>query len=371
MKIPALFSIFQKRIPTLVLISLAGFTLSSVGLLADEETHFESEPDCPESALIILRNGDLELGILPKVGGSAVLFRKVGGENVLFAPCEHWADWEPHLPDPLDLSEWTAFQGHIIWLSPQVDFWNQQDLIPSQHDQLWPPDPYWVYGDFKVVEQSEHHLLLEGPPSPYSGIKMIKRYQLDQNGAHLTVTGINITDRVLHWGLWSNTRVYGNTRVFVPVSGKDRDSFRIEAPQDQGIPYTVESGYFSFAPGVEDKANIYSKAYLFPNANWMAGFRNHQAFVKVMQDVDPHAVHEKQAVFEVYKLRPNKATNDPGLTEMEAHGPYLELKPGDEMTLSERWMIFDLDEELEKDESIRPVEWLKRHREMLDGIEVE
>ena len=351
------------------MLALVGIGFWVTGLQANEEAQSVPETDCPESALIILKNGDLELGILPKVGGSAVLFRKVGGENVLFAPCEHWSDWEAHLPDPLDLSQWTAFNGHIIWLSPQVDFWNQQDLIPSQHGQLWPPDPYWVYGDFEIVEQSDHHLLLEGPSSPYTGIKMIKRYELDEEGAHLMVKGINTTDRVLHWGLWSNTRVYGDTQVYVPVSGKD--SFRIESPHKDRIPHAVEDGYFSIATGVENEANIHSKAFLFPNANWMAGFRNQQAFVKVMQDVDPQTVHENQGVFEVYQLRPNGAVGDPGLTEMEAHASYLELQPGDAMTLSEQWMIFDLKKETEKNETFSPVGWLQRHREMLDGIEVE
>ena len=351
------------------LIALAGLGLGSFELQSGETEQLFSEVKCPESALIILKKGDLELGVLPKVGGSAVLFRKGGSENVLYAPCEHWAEWQPQLPDPLDLSQWTDFNGHIVWLSPQVDFWNQQDLIPAQHDQLWPPDPYWVYGDFQILEQTEHHLLLEGPSSPYSGIKMIKRYELDENGAHLTVTGINTTDRVLRWGLWSNTRVYGDTEVYVPVEGEN--SFRIETPHLERIPYTVENGFFSIAAGAEDEANIHCKAYLFPNANWMAGFRNHQVFVKVMQQVDPQSIHANHGVFEVFQLRANRVSQDPGLTEMEAHAPYLELQPGDEMTLSERWLIFDLNEQADEGNSLGSVQWLMDNRDMLDAIKVE
>ena len=320
----------------------------------------------PESALILLKNGDLELGLLPKVGGSAVLFRLRGHENVLYAPTDHWLDWDAHLPDPLDLSQWTDFFGHIIWLSPQTDFWNQQDDLESQHDQLWPPDPYWVYGDFKVLEQDETHVVLEGPSSPYTGIKMIKRYELSENGAKLSVTGINVTDRVLRWGLWSNTRVSGDTAVYVPVANEQ--SFRIESPDASAIPYAVEGGFFHFSLGIAEGEGEtpHSKAYLYPDSHWLAGVRNGQVFVKLMEPVDRSEIHPNHGVFEVYHLRPNPETSHPGLTEMEAHAPYLELQPGEAMTLSERWMIFEVGEP----QGQETIEWLRSHRSELDAAEV-
>jgi len=320
----------------------------------------------PESALIILKNGTLELGILPKVGGSAVIFREVGGENVIYAPSENWLSWQPHLPDPLDLSQWTDFFGHIIWLSPQTDFWNQQDLIPSQHNQLWPPDPYWTYGDFKVVEQTDSSVVLEGPVSPYTGVKMIKCYSLDENGANLSVTAVNGSNHTVKWGLWSNTRVYGDTDVYVPVP--ETNGFRIEAPDPEVIPVLQDDGYFHFALGttVEGEA-LHAKAYLYPNARWMAGFRNGQVFVKIMEPVDRSEVHPNQGVFEVYRLQPNPSAGSPGLTEMEAHAPYLELEPGACMSLSERWLLKP--QKLDGN-AVSPLEWLNANRSGLDGIEI-
>ena len=341
-----------------------GTSLTLGGLKADE-----CDKD-PESALMLLRSGELELGVLPKVGGSAVLFRKKGSANVLYAPSDHWLDWEPKIPDPLDLSQWTDFFGHIIWLGPQVDFWNQQELIPQQKDQLWPPDPYWTYGNFKVVEQSEDHVVLEGPASPYTGVKMIKRYAVDEAGATLSVTAINVSDRVLRWGLWSNTRVTGDTEVYVPVQEGDTVHVMIEAPEPGVIPWSIDEGYFHFSGGIADReTSPHAKAYLYPDANWMAGFHAGQVFVKIMEPVGKSEVHPKHGVFEVYHLRPNLRTGLPGLNEMEAHGAYRELQPGDQMTLSEKWMIFSLPEEGETASEVSALQWLKDHREQLDAAD--
>ncbi len=336
------------------------------GVVSAERVAGEAS-DSPESALLMLRKGDLELGILPKVGGSAVLFRRNGGENALYAPSEHWLEWEARIPDPLDLSQWTDFFGHIIWLSPQVDFWNQQELIPQQHDQLWPPDPYWVYGDFKIIEKSENSVVLEGPASPYTGVKMIKRYSLDEQGAKLSVTAINTSSEVLHWGLWSNTRVSGQTEVYVPV--KNENSFRIETPEMGAIPWSVEDHFFHFSSGIaEGESSPYAKAYLFPDAHWMAGFQNEQVFVKIMEPVLASEIHENHGIFEVYHLRPNSHLEQPGLTEMEGHGAYHTIKPGDKITLSERWMIFP--QELHGIK-VQPLRWLSANRDRLGQIEVD
>ncbi len=59
---------------------------------------------------------------------------------------------------------------------------------------------------------------MENPPSPFTGIKLTKNFILKKNGDVILETTIkNITDSLISWDIWLNTRVDGFNKCYVPI----------------------------------------------------------------------------------------------------------------------------------------------------------
>ena len=54
------------------------------------------------------------------------------------------------------------------------------------------------------------------------------------------------------------------------------------------------------------------------------------------KDIPPEQIHHDQAPVEIY----NMCSTEDALLEMEIHGPYISLQPGEVMRLSETWELF-------------------------------
>jgi hypothetical protein len=315
------------RIPPI----LVSFCLSFGTIQADEPIRKIKDP---ESLLVFLENDKIEIGIFPELAGSALVLRRPGGANFLYVHPEDWLEWDSVIPDPKEVGKWTDFFGHIIWLGPQSDFWNQQDVFPELHGNAWPPDPSLVYGSCRILEQTPDKLVLEGPGSPYTGIRLTKTYQLKESGVEMEVIATNISERTLKWDIWSNTRVPTCFPFLVPVENSDHA--RIDTGDPELIAWSADSGYFSFdlTPG-ETPAK--AKAYVTASKPWIAAFSGDTVFLKSFDSVDPAQVHPEQALVEIYYNK--TAEKGAGFLELEAHGPYTSLKPGESMTFHETWTL--------------------------------
>ena len=340
-----------KRI--LSLISLVGMT---GGAILEAETGSSQSSD-PESRLVFLSNESVEIGIFPELAGSVMVFRKPGGENFLYVHPEDWLDWEPTIPDPHQLGTWTDFFGHIMWLGPQSDFWNQQDVLPEMQGQWWPPDPYLVYGNYRILEQTEDSLSLEGPESPYTGVKLTKTYHLNGEKVEIEVVATNSGERNLKWDLWSNTRVPPKWPFLVPVAGLE--SARIDPAKLNVIEWSADAGFFSFdlTPSAKGESES-AKAFVSASQPWIAAFSEDTVFVKAFEMVDPSAISPGQSLVEVYY---SKNTDiDKAFVELEAHGPYTLLKPGKSTTFHETWSLLPFDGENTRESRIA---WAKKNLE--------
>lgn len=311
----------------------------------------------PESRLLFLRNDSVEIGIFPEVAGSVMVFRKPGGENFLYVHPEDWLGWEPTIPDPKNLGTWTDFFGSIMWLGPQSDFWNQQDVLPEMYGQPWPPDPYLVYGNYRILEQTKDSLSLEGPASPYTGVKLTKTYRLNGSKVDIEVVATNTSGRTLKWDLWSNTRVPPKWPFLVPVAGKE--SVRLDPEKLNVIEWSTGDGYFSFdlTPSAKGESES-AKAFVSASQPWIASFSKDTVFVKAFEMVDPSAVSPGQSLVEVYYAK--NTDIDKAFVELEAHGPYTLLKPGESMTFRETWSLMPFDGEDTRESRIA---WAKKHLE--------
>ena len=298
--------------------------------------------------LIQLSDGPVSLAILPHVGGRVVQLRHREGENLLYAPEAWWTHWRRLRPDPADKPAWQSFCGHITWLGPQSGFWNQQNRWPEKRGEIWPPDPYQIYGAFAVVDRSDVHLELLGPISPYTGMQLHKRFEVDQHQVKLTVTGTNRRDSTVSWDLWSNTRVRSAIPTRVPVTNVS--DVRIQTNTHSPIEWKIDAGGFSFAPSAAVPGSK-TKAFINASAPHIAALFDDTLLVKSFAPTPPEKIHPDHAAVEVYLNTAGK--EDPGLQELEFHGPFTILAPDESMTQPETWTLLPRRE-------TDPTDWLQR-----------
>ena len=145
--------------------------------------------------LIILSNKNIEVGILPEVGGRIVLLRKPGLRNILKSDTKLWQNPEKQKPEISAFSDFKAFNGHITWVGPQSEWWTHQTLNMKRNEEKadWPPDPYLIYGKNKILSRNDSSLKMVGPESPVSGVKIFKEISIKSSGAvTITSTAENI-----------------------------------------------------------------------------------------------------------------------------------------------------------------------------------
>src|SRR5689334_15497638 len=100
----------------------------------------------PAAALpvITLKAEGVEVGAVPRLSGRVVVFRREGGPNLL--------KWDPafeklaeaDLPRLEPSYEFKPWDGHIVWVGPQSEWWADQDLDGAKKAAKanWPPDPW-------------------------------------------------------------------------------------------------------------------------------------------------------------------------------------------------------------------------------------
>lgn len=296
----------------------------------------------------MLRSGKLELGILKEVGGRVVLLRESGEENLLKSNPELWNESPDDRYKPGDKAKWKEYGGHIVWLGPQSGWWNQQDAYPKNTGKAWPPDPYLIYGNYDVVESTDTYAKLEGPASPVSGVRLIKEYWLeDERTVRLRVTAENIRDSAVNWGLWTNTRFPGETRSYIPLDSNRNPefSFKGDWAEKSDIPFGVVDGFFTFLvdePVSAGKSGWDSKVFATPKGGLLAAFPQDKVFIKKANLDFADRVHNEHGFAEIYNNVPAQPDGW-SLLELEFHGPYQTLIPGESMSFEETWQLFDYD----------------------------
>jgi hypothetical protein len=301
-------------------------------------------PTPNEDRLLVLRNDRIVVGLLPRVGGRVVLLRRPDGANVLKSDPALWAS-EQH-PEPAADAEFQAYNGHITWLGPQSGWWTAQNLNAGRRDSCapWPPDPWLIYGEFKVEEASAERAVLRGPESPISGVQLVKTVRLGADGAvTVTAEARNIREDSVCWDVWSNTRMEGACQAYVPVH--PARSLRLEHGSGHPLehrmtPPAVRGRWFSFDSGrplPEGVLGTSAKAFLNPDPGLIAGFTPTDVFMKHFTPTPPGDVHPEQSAVEIYQAL--SAEPGEGLLELEAHGPFQRISPGEALAFEESWHV--------------------------------
>ena len=311
----------------------------------------------PDLPAVELSNGEIEVVVLPSLGGRVVSLARKGGENVLDADPSHWP---PPYPAPGLATDFRPWNGRIVWVGPQSAFWSQQDLRPDLRAARapWPPDPFNETGRFEVVERTKERLRLRGDASPVTGLAL--EHEIAITGARtvrMSTVATNARREPVSWDLWPNTRVRPSGFPYVPVASAA--AVRVEGPKAgepdaAPYPHEVRDGWVALPPGAEPRPpqkRLWAKAFVRPAQGLIACFLPRQL---LLVRAALGEVHEEQAPVELYRA----AGAGSDVLELEMHGPYRTLAPGAAMSFEQTFELLD-------DEGAPQIE---RHLERLERI---
>ena len=289
-----------------------------------------------EKNLILLKNAHAVVGVLPHAGGRVVLYRLVDGANVLHSDPAKWTEAPESAPSPEAFYQF--YNGHTCWVSPQSQWWTQQDVNTARRDAkaVWPPDPYLELSPCRIIKQTKTELRIELPKSPICGLTLIKSVRLNDDGSvSLSVKGTNARKSSVAWGLWSNTRLPGTMTCYVPLNldTEAATSIRIEG----NLTGEIRDRFFFFQAKDVSTKGKYGKAFIQNPTGGMFAFGKNLCFVKSVQPAGSKEVHPSQAPVEIYQnIDPHPNAQ---LLELENHGEYERLNSGESISIEETWQL--------------------------------
>lgn len=316
----------------------------------------------------VLENDALRVEITPDIGGRVLSLQLIDQEN--FFRIGEAVRKNPN-PKVRTNAQNIPYFGHETWVGPQSAWWTEQSVNKKRRaaKTTWPPDPYLAVAPNNVIERTAQKIVMSTPASPISGVELKKTFALThiKNQVNVVVEAKNIRSESVAWDVWFNTRAHPDTQVYVPVATKEdvrTSDFTplIAAP----LGFAVNDGIFALdlsAP-VGEKSR-HGKAFIQPSEGWMAGFRGDQVFIVrfVLQPLKN--IHPEQGQVELYHdYHPNSPSE--GVLEMEVHGIYQTLAPGDSMTANEQWMLLRYDGPATHEARIA---FLRKNLAELDSIE--
>ncbi len=276
-------------------------------------------------------------------GGRVVLLQRSGGANILKVDLDLLSGAAVR-PRTISVRyRFRQWNGHTVWCGPQSAFWADQNVYPQRRRRRanWPPDPYGEIGWFTTIARTPQSVTLEGPESPVTGLQLTKTIELTHGTVRLSVCARNIRDRAVSWDLWPNTRVDGMSRVYVPAS--EDDVLRVQTGHGrraEPMAHSIVDGCFTFLPEapVDGAVLRYGKAFLHPPRGEMAAFCGSDVLRIRFDTVARKRVHPEQALVELYNMVNRSGES---LLELETHGPYRTLQPGEVMRVEQTWDLYE------------------------------
>jgi hypothetical protein len=270
-------------------------------------------------------------GIMPKIGGRIVVYRKIDGANALDARPELWKQ----VPSPDLLStHFTQYYGESVWAGPQSDWWTAKEPYPPVgiKSPSWPPDPAWETAPFTVLEQSPTRVVLRSPISKLTGLELTKTVELLKSGQlNLHYQVVNRGDREVKRDLWFLHRVQPTARCFLHLKSETEDKGFAQAASVTNVAGLTVLELLPHGPSAKLAAG---KMSAVPTEGWMATTVSEGFFVVRFQAIDASKAAPGQAPVEVYySTAPN------ALCEMEHHGELKTLEPGQRMESKESWQF--------------------------------
>jgi len=296
----------------------------------------------PGSPLVTLSNGQIEIGIIPAVGGVLVHASLVGQANILNSDSTFWNESPEKRPSPDPNAAFKTYNGHITWLSPQSEWWINQDSFPDlkKAHSKWPPDPVLTVAPYQIISQTEHEIKLLSPESPFSKVQFTKTYRIEGNQVFLSTSAKNTSNETVSWGLWHNTRMNGWDFVFVPA---DSAALRKNDYYNQGNirkpDLNYRNGFYTYDASAPKSGKVVHKAKAFFDVKnpVIAGHHQNQWLIIRSEAIDNTQIHPEETRVQLYIENSYQAAGD--LQELEMQFAYQSIAPGASIEASEIWEI--------------------------------
>jgi len=292
---------------------------------------------------IALKNSNIKVTILKNAGGRVVSLKRPNGKNILKSDSLLWNyKFVKPIKERLNQKH-IQFNGHIVWLGPQSGWWTQQNIKSGLKERkaIWPPDPFLIYSENKVLEKNENSVTLLSPKSIYSKIQMKKKITLLNDSKVIYAAEVkNISKENVAWDIWFNTRLEGYNSCYIPVGKNEyRVDSRTNAVRDT-IEHEIIDGYFTYNPTKpSDNKRRISKAFINPSKNFIAAFTKNEMLIIWITIHDKDEIHPNHGLVEIYNaIEPD---GKEALLELEYHTPYKKLLPGESMNGNEMWEVVE------------------------------
>jgi hypothetical protein len=297
----------------------------------------------PENKLITLSNGQIEISILTDAGAALVHASLAGKPNILNSDSTLWNETDEQRASLDPKAPFRSYNGHISWLSPQTEWWINQDSLPELKaaKSVWPPDPILTLAPYRIISQTETEITLESPESPYSHMQFTKTFRIDGNKVYLTTIAKNIGKETVSWGLWHNTRMNGWDAVFAKTDSstalREIEYIAQGEIQKPGMSWKDRFHFFNSLTPEGEQAVYRAKAFLNVEQPLIAGNHQNQWLIIRSESIDPAAIHPNQARVEIYIENSHSPETD--LQELEMQFEYKKIAPGETIEASETWEI--------------------------------
>lgn len=263
---------------------------------------------------IELTNDHVRVVLCPEVGGR-VLEYSLDGVNALYVS-EDEKSWKPGNQPPSSAGRFD--------IGPE--------LVIPERPILWSGE--WTG---KIIGPRKARL--ESQPDPAVGVRLVREFELDAEGTHLSCaqTIINVSSETKEWCHWSRTFAVGKGICWIPISEPSRfpnhyvmyeeGSLINMRPEDPNI--RIRDGFLEILaaprkPKLGFDSSAGRIAYLAPN---------NLLFVKRFK-TDRDRVFNEAAGLTISVWYPQG-----DMIELEPIGPRESLKPGESATYIEDWTL--------------------------------
>jgi hypothetical protein len=313
-----------------------------------------SEAQDKGNMLVTLSNGTIEISVLPDVGGLLVRASLCGRPNIIQSDSTLWNESPEKRPSLYPRPPFKAYNGHVIWISPQSEWWVHQDSIPSLKASRasWPPDPSTSLAPYSIVTKKTHELCMVSPESPYTKVQITKTFHISKNKVIISATAKNISHDTIAWGLWQNTRMSGWDAVFVRADSSEfRKTNYMSRAKVNKPALNYLDGFYSYESVQPESGQYQSKSFFDVKEPLIAGTHQKQWLIIRSKSIAAKLIHPEQSRVELYIENSTRPAKD--LQELEMQFDYHQIVPGASISAEETWEILPASGSTDKNELLK------------------
>jgi len=208
--------------------------------------------------------------------------------------------------------------GSTLWTAPQSD-WG------------WPPFAVLDEQEYQV-EENNGSLKMTSMPDPKSGFQMMKTWKVtDRQSIEIEYRIKNISEKAKSVGAWIVTRVPCGGMAYFPDGGAGK------VPESK-LKASLKQDGINWISIDKKPATEHQKLFSTAKEGWLAYILDGILFIKQFPDTKPENYAPKQGEVEIY------VNKEKIYTELENHGEYRLLQPGELLVYIENWILMPLPE---------------------------